>query len=149
MVSNADIFIIIFYLMSTIILGIYTGKNIDSFKDYAIGNKKFPTIVLAMTICATWIEGSDILSATTEIFTVGILYIVACCGSFFNNLVVAKVIAPRMDRFQNMITVGEILGTAYGKPIRMFTGASGFLICLGFIATQIKAMSIVYVWIKL
>ncbi len=137
-----DVAIVLAYLIGTIVVGLLASRGVSSMRDYAIGNRSFTTAVLVMTLSATYIEGSDIIAASAEIFQVGIICAVAwLVGAVLNKIIISEIIAPRMLRFQGMFSVGEIIGNSYGNLPRIITGICGFLICFGFVACQIKAIS--------
>ena len=54
---NIDVIVFITFLFITLIIGIWNGRNINSIKQYALGDKKFSTGALVATIVATWIGG--------------------------------------------------------------------------------------------
>lgn len=137
-----DLAIVLVYLIGTILVGLLASKGVSSMRDYAIGNRSFPTAVLVMTISATYVEGSDIIAESAEVFKVGIICGFAwVIGECSNKLIISEFLSSRMLKFQGIFSVGEIIGNRYGNIARILTGICGFLICFGFVACQIKAIS--------
>lgn len=141
--TNIDIFIVIIYLIITLFLGIFTGKNINNFKEYAIGKKKLPTIIISITVCATLIGGGSSLGTAAEVFKYGIIVMVAKYGVSIGAILTAYFIIPRMSKFCDKISIGEIMGEMYGKHVRIITGIAGALLCTGRIGAQIMALGFV------
>jgi SSS family solute:Na+ symporter len=125
-------------------VGIWSSKQINTIEEYAVGNRNFPTIVLVMTICATWLSGSATINSAEEVFTSGIIYIFATSVESINLFLIAYVFAPKLKEFQKkFITVGDVMVALYGRPSGVITGVAGLILSSGFIAAQIKAMSFV------
>ena len=70
---NIDLLIIIAYLAVTLFVGFFYGRGVKTVRDYAIGDRNFPTIVLVMTLCATWITGFSAMISTSEVYKEGII----------------------------------------------------------------------------
>ena len=96
---NIETISVLSYLLLTLILGIKSGKKVKNFKEYAIGDRNLPTIVIGMTISATLIGGGSSLGTSTEVFKYGIIVMVAKYGVSLGALLTAFFIIPKMDRF--------------------------------------------------
>ncbi|MDF2965767.1 MAG: sodium:solute symporter family protein [Rickettsiaceae bacterium] len=138
---NLDLLIIASYLVISIILGLYSTKKTDSTREYIIGGKDFPTFFLFATITATCIGGGSTVSHAAEVVKFGILVSLANMGQICEKLITANVLVPRMGRFLDKLTVGEILEDTYGTPARVVTGICGALFSAAVLAAQIKALS--------
>ncbi|MDD9140127.1 MAG: hypothetical protein NQ127_04430 [Candidatus Cardinium sp.] len=53
MVSHIDLMIIGLSLIGTLVIGIYYGRGIKTFQEYAVGSKKMATSVIAISFIAT------------------------------------------------------------------------------------------------
>ena len=140
---NIETISVISYLFLTLILGLKSGKKVKNFKEYAIGDRKLPTIVIGMTISATLIGGGSSLGTSTEVFKYGIIVMVAKYGVSLGALLTAFFIIPKMNKFFGKLSVGEIMGELYGQKVRMITGVLGALLCIGRVAAQIMALGFV------
>jgi solute:Na+ symporter, SSS family len=54
---DIDITIVAIYLIITLIVGIWKGRNIKSMQEYAVANRNYPVPILVATIAATWYGG--------------------------------------------------------------------------------------------
>ncbi|MCC2646453.1 MAG: sodium:solute symporter family protein [Rickettsiaceae bacterium] len=142
--SNIDYIIIIAYLLLTLVLGLWSGRNVKNIQDYAVGDRNFTTTTLIMTICATQIGGSTIMGLASEAFTIGLIDMYASVGIIIYYFIIAYVIAPRFKPFLGLISNGEIMEELYGKAARYVTGISSTLVCIGFFAGQVKALSVFF-----
>ena len=140
---NMELIIVSIYLLFTLGLGIISGRKVKSFKEYALGTRNLPTIVMGMTVSATLIGGGSSLGTSTEVFKYGIIVILAKFGVSIGALLTAFFIVPRMERFSGKLTVGEIMGEMYGNKVRIITGFSGAILCIGRVAAQIMALGFV------
>jgi len=127
-VVDLDFILVTGYLILTLIVGLVTGRNVKSFKEYAIGTRNLPSIVIGMTISATLIGGGSSLGTATEVFKFGIIVMVAKYGVSLGALFIAFFIVPRMERFFGMLSVGEIMGSLYGDVARIITGIAGIIL---------------------
>jgi Na+/proline symporter len=62
---NMELIIVSIYLLFTLGLGIISGRKVKSFKEYALGTRNLPTIVMGMTVSATLIGGGSSLGTST------------------------------------------------------------------------------------
>ncbi|MCC2646721.1 MAG: Na+/proline symporter/Histidine kinase/Response regualator receivor domain, partial [Rickettsiaceae bacterium] len=85
--SNIEFIMVFFYLALTLVLGLWSGRNVKNMTDYAIGGRNFSTTTLVMTICATKISGSTIISLSSQTFKVGLIHMIAVAGKVLDNLI--------------------------------------------------------------
>jgi len=65
---NIDNFIVLFFLLITLFVGIIAGKNIKNVKDYALANHRYGFIPLTLTFLATMVGGDDTTGDLAEFF---------------------------------------------------------------------------------
>lgn len=141
-----DIIIIISYFLITILVGLYSGRNVSNIRDFAVGNKGFSTLVIMMTITATWLDAEAVLVTTTEIYKATLIYTLICASVVISQLLIGYVFAPRMEKILHFMTIGEIIGDMYGKWSRVITGFAGGMLSVGYVASQVKAISIIFTY---
>jgi Na+/proline symporter len=139
-----DYFIIITYLILTLLLGLWAGRNVKNIKDYAVGDRNFTTTTLVMTICATNISGTLVISSASEAYRIGIINMFAYAGLVFDGLLIGFIIAPRIRSFLGLISIGEVMKEIYGQAAQYVTAISSILVCVGFFAGQVKALSMFF-----
>lgn len=141
-----DLTIVVIYLLITLVVGLFYGRNVKNIKEYAIGKRNFTTLTLMMTITATIISGGFIFSGTTMAYQYGIIQTFTWSGLVFGALSYAYIIAPRIEPFLGRISMGEIMYDLYGKIGQCFTGISSYIVSLGFVAAQIKVMGLLFTY---
>ena len=136
--------IIFVYLAIVLFLGLWAGRGVKSIKDYATAGKTFGALVIFATLSASFIGGGFSTGNAEKVFLVGIANIVALWGFSLKEVMVARFIAPRMERYPDAISVGDIMEPHYGKGARIFSGVFGVLLCAGILGAQVGAMGYVF-----
>ena len=143
LVLMPEILMLLLYFALSIIVGIAASKKVVSFRDFAIGKRNLPYPIIGMTLCATLIGGGSAIGIAAESYKYGIIFLLARYGEVFAYLIVAYVVAPRMDRFFGLISVGDIMAKLYGDKFGVVTGISGVLLCIGRVAAQLMALGFI------
>jgi Na+/proline symporter len=133
--------VILLFLLFTLLLGMWHGFNIKTIREYAIGDKTFPTIVIISTIVGTWIDGGSTFAPASNSYDHGILALLPQLGLVVYLYIISKFIAPLMKPFLNMISIGEIIGSMYGQGARFITGIFSVIRSCGAISIQIFVLS--------
>lgn len=137
---SIDHLIVYFYLILVLIVGLFVGRNIKDIKDYAIANQSYSGPVIILTLLATIFGGTSTIGISENIHANGIIMIVATSGYIISYYLVARFIAPKMYKYEGLISVGDIMFAAYGKFGKVLTGIIGVLFCIGIVAAQSLAI---------
>ena len=139
-----DLVIVVLYLVVTLAVGIFAGRNVKSMKDFSVSAKIFPTSVLVSTIFATWMGADCLIGVCERVYSVGLVFFVVTLGLSLSFFFQAYVFAPKIIRgFSNKISIGEIMGDLYGKPGQVISGIANVLFSVGCIAMQVKAIGFI------
>lgn len=138
---NVDIVIVAVFLAINLIAGIYSGKGVNTIKDYAIGDRNFSTATLSATLIATWIGGGFFAIGVSQTYQDGLYYIIASTGDIIALLIVAYIFSSRMKEFLGKISLAEVMGELYGKHVRIISALACIAISTGAIALQLKVIS--------
>ena len=140
---SIDQWIVVTFLVATLIVGIVSGLKIKTVRDYTIGEKgSFPASVIAMTLVATMIGGNGTIGYTAELFKYGYIHIVVMAGYVIGLLLLAKFVASKFDnRFDGMLSSADIIGKFCGKKAEKFTGIVGAISGIGIVGAQITALA--------
>lgn len=145
-----DGFIVAFYLCLTLALGIYVAKQVKSPEEYKTGGRNYPAWIILATLTASFIGGGFTIGLAEKTFSYGILFILAMWGFSVKEVLIAKLIAPRMHAFHDATTVGDIMEISYGPKTKIFTGVASLLVCGGIIGAQVAACgNILYIFLGL
>jgi len=137
---NADHLIVYIYLFAMLVLGIWAGRGVNDMKDYAVANHSYSPMVMMLTLFATILGGGSTLGIAEAIHHDGLIMIIPHIGTIISYVLLARFIAPKVARFSDMISMGDMMGAFYGPSGKKLTGLLGFLYSIGILAAQCKAM---------
>jgi SSS family solute:Na+ symporter len=133
--------LIIAYLFLNLFVGIWAGRGVKDMKDFAIAGKSYNAWVIFFTIAATFVGGGFTMGIAGKTYLYGLVMISGFFGICFKEFLVAFFIAPRIAKFPDAISIGDVLDTSYGRWGRIFGGVSGFFVCIGIVGAQISGLS--------
>jgi SSS family solute:Na+ symporter len=139
-----DIVVVAVYLVFILGLGLWAGRQLGTLEQYAVVSRSFGPLVIFATMSASFIGGGFSTGNAQKVFLFGIANIVGLWGFSLKEILVARYIAPKMDRFPTAISVGDIMATAYGKVGKIVTGLCALFLCTGIVGAQVGAMGIVF-----
>lgn len=138
--NTIDYITILIFLLITLGIGLKAVKGIKSVRQYALADKKYGTFALTLTFLATIIGGGSTLEATSLIFSKGLIILFASFGIIINYLFTAICIAPKLVKFPEAISLGDLFEDFYGKPARLVASILGILLSLGVVVCQFFAL---------
>jgi len=137
-ISHLDTIIIIFFIVSTLVLGFIKTDGLKGINAFALGRRSPSTFALASTIIATWASGSGFMVTLSETYLEGWYYLIPSLCMCLSLVIVAIVIVPRMQDFVGRTTVASTMGKIYGPKVRLITALAGAIGVSGSIAVQFK-----------
>lgn len=135
-------FFLIFYLITSILLGIYFSKGIKTLKDFST-IQNYTTPVLLATLFATVIGGGSTLGIVTNVHKYGIIFMFAFMGAGFNKYLVALYVSQKIQLLTNVDSMGELFEKNYGKYGRILCGFFIIIVCIACIGNHITALGFV------
>ena len=126
---SLDYLIVYTFLLITLIMGLRAGRGIKDIREYALANKQFGTVALTLTYLATDIGGAVVVRGVGSMCADGIIYALTNSGVFISHMLMAFVIAPRMVRFKDCITLGDVMRSMYGTDSGILVGIINFRHC--------------------
>ncbi len=139
-----DQIIILVYLGFVLGLGLWAGRKVKDLEDYAVGGRGYSALVIAMTLSASFIGGGFTMGNSEKVFTLGIINILVLWGFSLKEILVATFIGPRMGRFPDAISVGDVMEVNYGKIGKVVTGIFSVLLCAGILGAQVGGMGYLF-----
>lgn len=139
-----DLAIITIYLVGILVIGLWYGRGIKSLSDYAVAGKSYTAPIIFATLSASFIGGGFSMGNAEKVFRFGIMNILALFGFSLSQILIARFIAPRMERYEDAISVGDIMEKNYGTKAKMFTGFFALIACAGILGAQIGAMGHIF-----
>ncbi len=139
-----DLTVLCVFLLLTLGIGAYAGRGITDIKAYAVGGRSYGTFALLATLSASYIGGGYTFGVSEKSFSSGMVYSLCLLGFSLQLFLVSRYIAPKMSRFYQAYSVGDIMATFYGETGRLITGISSAIVCAGIIGAQVKATGYVF-----
>ncbi|MDD9139787.1 MAG: hypothetical protein NQ127_02545 [Candidatus Cardinium sp.] len=141
MVSHIDVMIIGLSLIGTLVIGIYYGRGIKTFQDYAVGNRKMATSVIAISLVATVYGGRILYEGLDDCYRKGLeelmrLSVVRAAILYCFS----RLIMPRMKAFMGNLSIAESMGSLYGSAARIITALFGIVLSIALLTVQIKVV---------
>ncbi|MDT8310452.1 MAG: sodium:solute symporter family protein [Methylophaga sp.] len=136
--------IVIVYLIAVLLIGLWAGRGMKGMQDFALAGKSFGMLVIFATLSASFIGGGFSMGNAEKVFLIGVSNIVALWGFSIKEILVARYIAPKMSRYPQAISVGDIMADHYGRGARLFSGFFAIALCAGILGAQVGAMGYVF-----
>lgn len=136
------LFAISFYILLTLLVGVFASRYVKSANDFVLAGKKLPLFLASSTLFATWFGAETILGASSEFVAKGILGVIEePFGAALCLVLVGAFFAKRLYRM-NIITFGDYFRARYSPTVEW---VSSFLMVVsfgGWIAAQFVAWGI-------
>lgn len=142
--TTIDYVIVAVYLLTVLIVGIVAGRKVRNLKYYAVGGKSYSALIIFATLSASFIGGGFTIGSAEKGFLYGIATIVALWGFSLKEIIVAKVIAPRVKNFPEAISPGDVMEKTFGKFGKIVTGLFSVLLCAGILGAQVGAIGYIF-----
>lgn len=144
-----DILIVGFYLALILLIGIYNRSKSSDFRGYShIGddiNKN--KIILTATIFASAVGGGTTFGITEHAFGGDLSFAYGLLLTIPIDILIAKYLVPKISKYQNVNSIGEIVFQHYGKYAQIITGIAATLISIGYLAVQISVSGRIFSFI--
>ncbi|AWN81586.1 hypothetical protein [Candidatus Cardinium hertigii] len=139
MVRHMDVMIVGLSLIGTLVIGIYYGRGIKTFQEYAVGNRKMSTSVIAISFLATVYGGKTLQASLDQSYREGFERLITQFIIIIVSLYLfSKFIIPRMQAFTKHLSIAESMGSLYGSAARITTALLSILLAIAYLTTQIK-----------
>lgn len=70
-----DTIILIFYLLTTLVVGFYYGRKTDTFEEFYISKREFSNGIMLATLYATIIGGGSTCGIVSNVYENGLIFI--------------------------------------------------------------------------
>ena len=141
---DIDILIVISFFVITLVVGLSSSKEVDTISKYALGGRNFNTSTLVSTIVATWISGSLFFTDLSKTYSDGLAYVIPALCMPFSLLITAFIFVPKMQEFLGKLSVAEVMGSLYGRDVRLVTALCGIAGNIGGLAIQFKVVGTIF-----
>ncbi|AWN81584.1 sodium:solute symporter family protein [Candidatus Cardinium hertigii] len=132
-----DSLLIGIFLLLTLAIGLYYGKDIKTFQEYAVGNRKMSSMTLTTSLIATIYSAKSFYIGFNQHYQHGI-YALKYVSGPLSVYLASKFLIVRMKEFIGNRSMAESMGTIYGPAVRILTALLGIVLCAIILAAQIK-----------
>ncbi|MBT7592513.1 MAG: sodium:solute symporter family protein [Candidatus Scalindua sp.] len=139
-----DQIIVVVYLVCIFALGIWGGKGVKTLSQFSVAGRSYGTFIIFATLSASFIGGGFSMGNAEKVFLFGIVNIFALWGFSLKEILVASFIAPRMGKYPDAISVGDIMKKNYGKTGMVVSGIMAFAVCAGILGAQVGATGYIF-----
>lgn len=141
---DIDTVVVGIYLLSVVGVGLWATRGQSNLADYAVAGRSFGPLVIFATMSASFIGGGFSTGNAANVFKFGIAGVIGLWGFSLKEILVARYVAPKLERFPDAISVGDVMASAYGKVGRIVAGLAGLFLCTGIVGAQVGAIGIVF-----
>ncbi len=133
--NNPTYLVIGIFLISTLIFGLVASRNIKTFKEYVFGKGRFSTVTLTLSYLATYLGAGSIIGHCNRGYSIGIRSFLLV--SFpLSTLFFGYFLGPRLIKFKNCYTIGDLMQKLYGKKGKIIAAISSSLLSISIICMQ-------------
>eukprot|EP01132_Coremiostelium_polycephalum_P003031 gene3031-3789_t len=140
--NSVDFLIVYAFLSITLYIGLRAGRGVKDIRDYAIANKSFGTIALVLTFLAANVAGASVINMSATVFSEGIIMTVALFGVSICCIILALFIVPKAAKFDDCLTMGDLVKKFYGPISGVIAGGLGLLNALLLASMEFKVLGV-------
>ena len=139
-----DVVVIVIFFIISLIVGLLSSRGIKDFTQFSVGNRSFSSFIIFATLSASFIGGGYTLGNAAKVYEEGLIYSFALLGFSLKEIVIGLFIAPKMVRYRDCLSIGDIMGKHYGLKAKIATGFLSILLCTGILGAQVGALSTIF-----
>jgi solute:Na+ symporter, SSS family len=132
------------YFALLIVIGVQTIRRIETPEDFAVAGNRIIWPVFFGSLAASFLGGGSSLGNAGETFKDGYVYMFAFFAFAIQTVLVGYFVAPRLKRYANAQTVGDIMDNHYGSTARLLTGILSVAVCAGILGAQALAVGTIF-----
>ena len=136
--------IIYSFLVIFLIVGIYYKKKVRNFKDYVLGVRPQTKIAMIATVVATLIGGGSTIGEIGMTYNSGMIYLISLIFIPISYVLVSIFVVPKIKNYYGSYSLPEVIHKMYGGRARKATAVIAYVMCIGALAMQVKALSILF-----
>ncbi|AXI24079.1 Sodium:solute symporter family protein [Cardinium endosymbiont of Sogatella furcifera] len=134
---DIPLLIVAVFLILNLIIGLYSIRRNTTFQAYAVGNKRFSTAALVVTLLATFLNGAFLVQYIPQMCHYGLQLMIIWLMVPFGGWLMSQIIW-RMGPFLQHLSIAETIGSVYGKIPRVMVALASIAYAIGMVTNQIK-----------
>ncbi len=121
------------YIFLLIYVIIISRQKQQTAKSFALDDQSTPGLIVFATLTASFLGPGYTMGLSEQGYKTGFLFFFVYLGFSLQSLLVGYFVAPKLKKYNDAQTVGDIMGFHYGKFARVFTGIMSLLFSIGII----------------
>ena len=135
---------VVAYLLVLVYIAYTSIAKVKSSDDFAVAGNKIVWPVLFATLAASFLGGGASLGRASKAFETGYAFMFAASAFPIAVILSGLFVAPRLKRYVDAYTVGDIMNQHYGHSARLFTGVLSLVYCAGILGAQALAVGTIF-----
>lgn len=139
-----DAAIVVGYLVVLVAVGLRGGRLVKNAADFTASDKRYGTWVMFATLSASFVGGGYSSGNAAAAFEDGIGTALTLFGFGVGMVLTGRYLVRGVSRFPDARTVGDILGSAYGRGARVLGGVFSYVCCAAVVGAQMGAIGLTF-----
>lgn len=131
-----------FYLL--IAIGMQSLDRVQSSGDFAAAGRRIAGPVIFASLAASFLGGGAVMGTAGGTFSDGYVFLFAIFAFSVQTVLVGQFVAPRLRRYKEAHTVGDVMAVHYGPAARLLTGLLSIAVCAGILGAQVLAIGTIF-----
>ncbi|AWE06130.1 sodium:solute symporter [Lysinibacillus sp. 2017] len=135
-----DWILIVLYFVFIAVIGYQTTKKVKTVKDYNVAGEKISWTILFASLAASILGGGASTGMAGNVYKEGYVFMFAFFAYGIASILIGIFIAPKLKKYKNAQTVGDIMQVHYGNKAKLITGILSVGLCTGILGGQALAI---------
>ena len=128
------------YMGILLLIGLYSGKKVNSMKDFLVAGRRLPLWMATATLLATWFGAGSSMGVSATVYSDGIKGVLADPFGASLSLMLAGVFMVGLLRKKKYLTVTDIISERFGRGAGIYASFWMIPVYVGWIAAQLLGM---------
>lgn len=116
----------------------YLVRRTRTFSEFSVGSRRVPAAMIFASLAATYIGPGFSVGFASKGFSSGYVFYLLALTYPLQTALVAFFFAPRLARFRDCHTIGDVIEKKYGRCAQFLAGLISVGLCIGFTAVMGK-----------
>jgi solute:Na+ symporter, SSS family len=136
--------LVIFYLLATIVIGLWAAKRVKNTADFVVTGRKLPLAMIVTTTFATWFGAETVLGIPARFVSGGLNALVEDpFGAGLCLVLVGMFFAGKLYKF-TLLTISDYYRERFGRWVEVACSLMIILSYLGWVSAQVTALGLVF-----
>ena len=128
------------YMGVLLLIGLYSGKKVNSMKDFLVAGRRLPLWMATATLLATWFGAGSSMGVAATVYSDGLRGVLADPFGASISLMLAGVFIVGLLRKKKHLTVTDIITERFGRGAGIYASLWMIPVYIGWISAQLLGM---------